>query len=262
MTDICNFCFQTGIKMGEGGQSFVYKDKEDENILIRTIPIPKNWINIRNEILVTDLTNKICPNFPKTYKFTKCNKNNLVHQIIEKFDGDISKIFKTEILNDNVCFLQILIAIYCLMKKGLRHNDIKEQNILFKKFDDYLIINYKLNNKIFTIKTKIFLVLTDFGKTIIYPELKVKFETVPCMNMRDTLSLLKLFNKKYEKYLCENISYKEGFEITKQILLENLAPYENNFSSFYDLDSELPEFNSKGFSKCFYEKLIELYELI
>lgn len=50
------------------------------------------------------------------------------------------------------------------MRKGLRHNDIKEQNILFRKFDKEMEINYKIEDKYFTIKIYylLFLILGKF----------------------------------------------------------------------------------------------------
>lgn len=53
------------------------------------------WKQIKNEILtsyfVSDLTKEICPHLPETFQFFKFN---VIHQTIEKFDGDISKISK------------------------------------------------------------------------------------------------------------------------------------------------------------------------
>jgi serine/threonine protein kinase len=264
--DKCNYCFDTFKKIGEGGNSYLYKTVIGDDILIRTIPITNGWKEIKNEILlnnfITDLTSTICPHFPKTHDFTVCKKFNVVHQTIEKFDGDISKI-NNVIRNDNANFIQLLTSVFCLMRKGIRHNDVKEQNILYKKFLEERVIVYKLDNKFFSIKTNIFLVLSDFGKSGKYPEIKGKFEVNPCMNMRDTLCLLKLFGKKYENYFCENITFNDGVRITKELLLKELSPYEIYTSPliFYDLDVSLPDFNSKGFINCFYKKLIDLYNL-
>jgi hypothetical protein len=47
MGDECNFCFNLGCKMGEGGQSYLYKNINDNNTLIRTIPIPVKWEKLK-----------------------------------------------------------------------------------------------------------------------------------------------------------------------------------------------------------------------
>ena len=259
----CDYCFDTLGKVGEGGNSFLYKSPITEEILIRTIPITNGWKEIKNEILmnyfITDLSLKICPHFPKSYDFTRCKKFNLIHQAVEKFDGDISKIIGN-VRQNNVNFIQILTSVFCLMRKGVRHNDLKEQNILYRNLSEETTINYKLDGKYFSVKTNILLVLSDFGKSGKYPEAKGKFELNPCMNMRDTICLLKLFKKEYNNYFCSNITFDDGFRITKELLLKELSSYEsiNSGQEFYDLDAKLPEFNSKGFINCFYKKLIEL----
>lgn len=261
----CDYCFKTGRKIGEGGQSYVYTYPDDKKVFVRTIPISnKGWKGIKNEILVSyfvsDLTDKICPHFPFTYEFVKCENKNVVHQIIEKFDGDVEMIFEKEIIDSITCFIQLLISVYCLMRKGLRHNDIKCKNILYKRLDKAKILTYKLDNKVYSFKTNIVLALSDFGKTITYPELKGKFELNPCMNMRDTINLLQLFNKNYEQYLCQGMTYEKGLFNTLEYLKDVLKPFEDKTSSemIYDLDAGLPEFSSKGFAICFNEKLINL----
>lgn len=254
----CDFCYEKINKIGEGGQSDVYSTNS-EKYYVRTISI-KKWKNLKNEIIVSyfvsDLTKRICPHFPITYNFTVCKKDKIIHQIIEKFDGHMDKSHIREKEN----LIQLLLAIYTLMRAGLRHNDIKMNNILYRKVDTK--ISYKFNKKFYAMNIKTLLVITDFGKCRKYPELKGNFETNPLMNIKDFLNLLDIFGINVQGFRIVN--FDEGMHIVKEYIINLLKSFEINYipENYYNLDSSLPVFSSKNFNECFFKKLIEIDPLL
>ena len=263
--NVCNYCHIIRNKIAEGGQSTIYLCDYNNSKCIRTIPIDRQWKHIKNEIIVSDfaskLTENVTPNFIYTYEFTYCKDTNSIHQIVDKYDGDIDK-FNLEGRNDFL--IQILTSIYCLMRKGIRHNDIKAKNILYKKLDEPINITYKFRNKYFNIVTDNILVLTDFGISQRCPELKGQFECNPWMNMKDFISLLKIFHIEYDKHTKCHLSYEESIISVSDYLYDLLINCEINVlenNKTYDLDTELPELDVNEVLKCFDKKLIGLYLL-
>ena len=108
------------------------------------------------------------------------------------------------------------------------------------------------------------LVLTDFGISQRCPELKGQFECNPWMNMKDFISLLKIFHIEHDEYLKYHTSYDESVIYVGDYLYNLLTHYETCISEndkIYNLDMELPELDTNEVLKCFDKKLIGLYLL-
>lgn len=148
--------------ISEGGYSKIYNF--NENILIRTIPRGlEHDSEIQISKFLSDLVkNNNNPHFPISYKFLSMAGKN-TYQLIERMDGDITKLTIEE-LKETFCFEQLLFGLYCLIKNQIILGDVKQENILYKQFDTPFTLIYKLNDKYFTITTKILYIFTDFGK--------------------------------------------------------------------------------------------------
>ena len=158
----CKECISYGeLFSDKGGHSYIYKYNENDNFLVRTIDnnpshIPEIILSIFTTYLVK---NNCCPHFSQTKDIIFCKKTNKYEQLIEKFDGDCKGIPTKGNIN---FYLQMLIALYSMIKNKISHNDIKKKNILYKRIPKHSF-NYIIEDELFNIKTSILFVLTDFG---------------------------------------------------------------------------------------------------
>lgn len=134
------------------------------------------WISNKFEteikvmLLLKRLIDKnICPNFIKIYDYDK-EKSYI---LMDYCDGDSHHLFlnnKLEIKIYESYICQVILT-YAYFNKYtlLNHRDMKPNNILFKKTDKNLVLNYNIDNKNFIIPTYGYMfLLADFGNAKFY----------------------------------------------------------------------------------------------
>lgn len=153
-------------KLGEGGQSSIYVLNED--LIIRTIDL--NFGNCKQEtlanlILTEAVKTNINPHFTITHKLYNCG--NLVFQVLERFDGDIVKVSDSR-LKSTGFYIQMLMGILTLLFNDIRLDDVKKENILFRKLSAETEICYLVDGSFYVVKTDTLYSFTDYGKATNY----------------------------------------------------------------------------------------------
>jgi hypothetical protein len=145
----------------KGGQSLIFNSKIDKNLLIRLI---EEISNLQNElILIKAVSEFIIQDINPHFVNSPYIKENM--HLMERFDGDIK-----EFGIDNNIHFQLLTAFISLINNGILFTDIKKENILYKKLSSPIILNYKIGDDIYKLKTDTVVAFTDYGKAYKYYE--------------------------------------------------------------------------------------------
>lgn len=148
-------CFTIFRKQNEGGNSQI--DIKDNYVLRKTknkeIDIYNKYIDFYKQL--------INPHFILLLDEKECliKDSFRYHQIIEKYDNDLSKLRGNDNYNDHI-HIQLGLSLYSLLNNCMCINDRKSENI-FYSLDDYTL-NYKINDKYYIYKTPIFIVNGDY----------------------------------------------------------------------------------------------------
>ncbi len=156
-------------KLGEGGQSSIYLH-ENPYLLIRTIEQSDTMeTEIRNNLITSQcVIRNENPHFCVSYFFGNDKVRNVL-QILEKMDGDVNKsTFTKEYTEKTFMMEQLMIGLYTLTKYKILNNDIKPQNVLYKKLTKPVMLLYKYDERYFSIETDTIYAFTDFGKNTNY----------------------------------------------------------------------------------------------
>ena len=154
-------------------QTFIYKiySKKCGSVILKLFKKKHKYINMfNNEINLMYKVKKlidmnICPNFIYIYDYIQ---NKDLQIIMEYADGDTDFLFTKKNINSKLLksyLFQIFVGILCLSKiLKIFHRDIKPKNIFFKKIDESIIFNYRINNINYNVPTYGYLfIIGDFG---------------------------------------------------------------------------------------------------
>ncbi len=197
-------------KLGAGGQSdiYLYNDK----VLVRTID-PSFQLNYKNEIstnllLTAAVMENINPHFTITYEIKKCNTHGAIYQLIERFNGDISKL-KEPFLTKTGFYPQMLMGLVTLLTNDVTLNDVKPENILYYKLPQVVILGYQIDGITYNIETDVIYAYTDYGNAGRYEAKNIK-------NVADLNSIVKIANNKRDVAHI-NTDFFEEFDVNGQI---------------------------------------------
>ena len=201
-------------KIGQGGQSSIYKHNNN-NKVIRTISSNGKYeFEIAEYITDNIIIPHNCVNLVKIIENYENNNTKNKYQIMDKYNGDLSQIInKLDDENINKCKFQILIACILLTKYKLINFDIKPENILYKYNEIPYKLIYKIDdNNIFQLNTNYLVAITDYGKVfniedIINEEFEIKqLLSDNSINNCTLLTNINNFNNifKYEIYINQD----------------------------------------------------------
>ena len=154
----------------------IYKDKIIARNFIKKL---NNLLEIYvNKKINNIISNNICPNFVNCYM----SSEKPTFFILEKEDGDLKEFLKNIIHQNNInkdnikhyvklfktMIFQILIGILYLNNYlDIYHNDLKTNNIFFKKINENTVFKYIFNDNIYYIPTYGYLfMIGDFGSSL------------------------------------------------------------------------------------------------
>jgi hypothetical protein len=167
------------VKIKSGGQSSIYKIKNNNSKLLRKITI-KNQNNLEKEIKAINIINTLIEkyNFINLLKYEIFDLKNPDSQIIEKMDGDLEdfKHINGDYNNYKDIIIQCIMTIIFLTKHKLYNFDIKPQNFLYKTLEKPIIITYQFDDVNFSLLTHYLIKICDYGKIFNINNTKHKYK--------------------------------------------------------------------------------------
>ena len=159
------------IGRGYTASAYLYKytkKEQEKELIIKLYNTDKNSVNfrrkqnsdsdiIRNYNLINNIIkNNICPNFLYCYYIPNIYIK-LKYILLERAAGTLKNYFDAN-YNTSLSYpllesiiIQLLIGIMCMQKiLFMEHRDLKLDNIFYKNIEPDTIINYNINNTVFT----------------------------------------------------------------------------------------------------------------
>lgn len=213
------------------------------NICIKTIKDKeKNKEHIHEAFVgIKSINNLIedIPNFSYIFGFYENNNYNIISEYIE------GETLQNYIKSNNFSFkdyllilIQLSLALeYAQKKTGFVHYDLTAWNVMIKKLDNYVYIDYKITHeKVYKIKTKVIPIIIDYGKSHVIYENKhhgfvnmYKFSTI-----FDILTLLT--TSVYEIIVNKNLNKNDFMNFLKLTnFISNTKYYNGSFKNSKDI---------------------------
>ena len=278
------------IKIGEGYQGSIFKAVSDKcgSVVIKlyrdnNITKKSAGYNTYNKMMLEYKTllklkklidDKVCPNYINIIDFIQKKQ----YIVLEYADGDSTYIFK-----NNVSFeimesflIQTLVGLLCFHKIiKMWHNDLKLENILYKKINKNIVINYSINDINYLVPTHGYLfMLSDFGISMDidyathknkalseFTEIDILKKSIDMMimtkiiNKINTLEDIKIFLRKSNYEMIEEIMKKKD-KIEESIFTKKML--ENIKNEFFTI----PIFNDEELIKTGLGDLVKIKNIL
>lgn len=196
--------------------------------------------DVPDDIKYFDEIKKLYHKYPIIVKYFKYKELPKYYELdMYKYDGDALDIFLE--LNYNDIFrllITTVLSFWVTFKEGIVHNDIKLENMFYKKFDEITKLNITINDIKYNLpSSKYKFYLGDFGKVnkeYTLKPLKYFFESIIMFIKKNMLmekyNIEELFNKmeSIDKKLTYNL--KKGYEKIKKYYVKKIKsrPYSVN----------------------------------
>lgn len=265
-------------KIGEGGQGDVFKVMSDKCgcIILKyyrkgAYESVKKKYNVLEELkkeynilvgLKIFIDYRYCPNYIKIID-TIPEKQWI---IMEYADHDCKNLFNQSNIDSKIIysfFCQTLIGLLCFQKLNFMiHNDFKLENILYKKIDERVVFNYKINGQEYYIPSYGYLfMLSDFGMCLdtkyyenVIEGISEYSDIIRLRNSIDTVIIKKLFSNEENKNL--NLFTSENKIKLKQINQKLLPANLDDVQQLYNKELKSPLLNNEELKNYGYDSEI------
>jgi hypothetical protein len=250
-------CIPMNKTLCQGGQSIICLDNQiGEHYIVRyTIKSEAKHIhNIMNKFI----DQCINPHFIKMFVEKRCHDSKytpyVFHQILERYQGDLSHIKHDWEENKNDIKLQLLISLYSLMNNNIYITDRNPQNVLY--LIKPITLYYKFKNKYYEYTTRIFIAHSDFNEVhqthIITPDIHRALDNIlkmcyqPDPAIVDNGKGLQFFLEDCYRIAIEtaginisNYAIKGLLKAMIRKILNTMPTHEMTDKSYWDIDGKI-----------------------